>query len=124
MIFASDDRGQTGEQLTARPRALTQSTLSIWDGHDEAVSVSNSNVTAQGLNREANRIIMTQEYNILPILPRDSDPLMFWRAKDNEGHFTPLVKVVMKFLCIPATSVPCSGGNLVSNYYLVFDKLK
>ena len=98
---------------------MTQSTLSIWDGHDEAVSVSNSNVTAQGMNREANRIIMTQEYNILPILPWDSDPLMLWRAKDNEGHFTPLVKVVMKFLCIPATSVPCeqlfsSAGELVS----------
>ena len=46
MVFTSDDRGQTGGQLSAPSRASTQSTLSIWDGHDEAVSVSNSKVTA------------------------------------------------------------------------------
>jgi len=116
MVFTSDERGKTSGQSTA---PSIQTTSSIWNGHDEAVSVSNSKITAKGPSREANRIIMTEEYNILPMLPRESDPLTFWREKQEEGHFLPMVKVVIKFLCIPATSVPSeqlfsSAGELIS----------
>jgi hypothetical protein len=41
---------------------------------------------------------MTEEYNIFPVLPRESDPLNFWRGKPQEGHFLPMVKVVTRFL--------------------------
>ena len=63
--------------------------------------------------------MMTEEYNILPVLPRELDPLNFWRGKPEEGHFLQTVKVVTKFLCIPETSVPgeqlfSSAGKLIS----------
>ncbi|XP_060602039.1 E3 SUMO-protein ligase ZBED1-like [Ruditapes philippinarum] len=45
-----------------------------------------------------------QQYKECPPVPLDVNPLQWW--KDNEHKFPLLARVVKKYLCIPATSVP------------------
>jgi hypothetical protein len=58
-----------------------------------------------------------QQYRECPPVPLDVNPLQWW--KENETKFPRLARVVKKYLCIPATSVPServfsTAGDILS----------
>ncbi|KAK4037478.1 hypothetical protein OUZ56_029511 [Daphnia magna] len=80
--FSIQRRGKDSQQLAAQ--SMQQNKSSIWEGQDEAFAMSNANITAQGPNKEANRIILMEEYNILPLQPRNSELIRLasmWQKK-------------------------------------------
>ncbi|KZS13406.1 Uncharacterized protein APZ42_021473 [Daphnia magna] len=74
--------------------------------HDNRISQLNLNQGGQGRSASANYIIITNEYKKLPLLPWSKDPLEAWRSKQKDGILLPMIPVVKKYACIPATSVP------------------
>lgn len=57
-------------------------------------------------NATANALVLVADYKEKPYLERCKDPLNWWRSKNRNGVVVPLKKLVKKFLCITATSVP------------------
>ena len=62
--------------------------------------------------------IIINEYKKLPHLSWTKDPLEAWRLKQKDGVLLPMIPVVKKYACIPATSVPSeqlfsAAGDLV-----------
>ena len=81
-------------------------TTSIWSIHDNAIAATNLR-RAGGVNRAANRVVVMSSYMDLPFAPREYDPLVWWKEKKSESVLNIFLPIVQKFLCIPATSVPC-----------------
>lgn len=73
---------------------------SIWDEFDEAVSHLRGK---QDPTAEAT--VEIDKYLNEPYLPRTSDPLKWWEAR--KYTYPNVHSMVLKRLCIPATSVPC-----------------
>jgi hypothetical protein len=72
--------------------------------HKETVRKANAQKRG-GENSEVNNILVIKEYNDWPLL--DSvDPIQWWKNRQSDGVMLPVVKVVKKYFCIPATSVP------------------
>ena len=121
MAFTQRPSQDSNNNSLPTTNLTTSGHQSIWGDHDNSVEAANAARNGQGQNREANRIIVIAEYNDLPLLYRAAEPLSFWKAKRNQGLLLPLIKVVHKFMCIPATSVPSEqlfskAGELISEH--------
>lgn len=78
----------------------------------------NATIQDTGSNT-ANGIVLIRDWNKLPVVEMDTDPLMYWREKREAGVLVHLMPVVKKFLSVPATSVPSEqlfskAGELIS----------
>lgn len=71
----------------------------IWESFDRQVQSLQVNPTPQ-----ANLTAAFEHYKDMPYEPRTSNPLLFW--KKNELLFPELKNLSLKYLCVPATSVP------------------
>lgn len=92
---------QTNEVVVTQTQQLEQVTAkpSIWDHFEQKKS---NFITTSGSSSE--NIITLRQYLELPLLPRTSNPLLYWKSmKTNNPH---LYKLYLKYSCIPATSVP------------------
>lgn len=103
----------------SRDGARTQRASSIWDSHENTVTNLNASRQGSGPSRSANAILLISQYNDLPFASRESDPLNWWITRKSEGTLVPLLPVIQKFFCIPATSVPSEqlfskAGELIS----------
>lgn len=83
------------------------------------MSTNNSNRRVAGPNQTANGIVLMNLYNELPFADLNTNPLEWWRAKDVDGTFRPLIPVIKKFFSVPATSAPSEqlfskAGELIS----------
>ncbi|KZS04907.1 Uncharacterized protein APZ42_032035 [Daphnia magna] len=74
--------------------------------YDNRISQLNLNRSGRGRSASANYIIITSEYKKLPLLPSSKNTLKAWRSKQKDGILLPMIPVVKKYACIPATSVP------------------
>ena len=77
----------------------------IWERQRAIMERHNTSVTTTGSNL-ADGIVLIKEYNTLPMVDMSSDPLSYWKSRNEEGILPGLFPVVKKFLCVPATSVP------------------
>ena len=74
--------------------------FSIWDFFDQKISHVQTVITPT-----TSLILTVRQYTELPYISRNCDPLSFW--KDKKSTFPELYELHAKYLCIPATSVPC-----------------
>ncbi|XP_011408502.2 PREDICTED: zinc finger BED domain-containing protein 1-like [Amphimedon queenslandica] len=100
---------ETTEATENSSEACTQS---LWDSFDKQAVESTAHRTA---GTEA--IIEVRRYFEEPIIPRSSNPLLWW--KENQHRFPRLMQIAKKYLCIPGSSVPSErlfskAGQLVS----------
>lgn len=85
---------------------------SIWDDHDKEVSENNA-AKKGSLSKTTTALIAIKEYRLQDIASRDTNPLVWWKEKENcNPLLKPLVPVMKKFLTITATS--CSSEELFS----------
>ena len=97
-----------------------RSSSSLWSSHDENVAATNAARGGNGANREANKIVLLTDYQDLPIVSRDVEPLEWWATKKKDGFLVPFIDLVRKFMCVPATSVASeqlfsAAGELISD---------
>ncbi|XP_015795478.1 zinc finger BED domain-containing protein 4-like isoform X1 [Tetranychus urticae] len=97
---------------------LTQTTVvpvecdSLWELHEKRVQQLSNDSDGSGLN------IGLKHYLKMVNLPRDADPLEFWRKNKENWH--ELHNLAIKYLTTPATSVPCErlfscAGNTITD---------
>lgn len=91
---------ETLEPATATTSGATTS-FNIWSDFDNEVE----KLIVKTENSHALALIEVEKYLQMPLLPRASDPLKWW--KENKHIFPSLYKIMETRLCIPATSVPC-----------------
>lgn len=72
----------------------------LWDEFDEKV-----HQLAAVSNPKAAAIVEVDKFLAEPLLKRTLNPLEWWNQR--RGVYPRLYKLVLKRLCIPATSVPC-----------------
>ena len=72
---------------------------SIWNEFDEN---SNSQIV---LHRRTSSQKELDNYLAEPLLHRKDDPLEWWKLQKN--NFPNMYKIMLRTLCIPASSVPC-----------------
>ncbi|XP_030009081.1 zinc finger BED domain-containing protein 4-like [Sphaeramia orbicularis] len=82
------------------PSSSSTADNSLWDMFDQKVK---SKTTTRSIT--ADTTIEVGKYLQEPFIPRSADPLAYW--KERAVVFPHLHKLSKKFLCIPATSVPC-----------------
>ncbi|XP_073995761.1 E3 SUMO-protein ligase ZBED1-like [Rhodnius prolixus] len=78
----------------------TTSTSSLWREFDAKIKTLNAKQTPVSAS-----IIELDKYLAEPFLNREANPLDWWRER--KDLYPRLYDVVLKRLCIPATSVPC-----------------
>ena len=85
---------------------FARSNHSIWDGHD--LSVCEANAAKKGeATKKTKGLVSTNNYLTQDIMPRETDPLLWWKEKAAcNPLLLPLIPVVKKFSSIPATSCP------------------
>ena len=71
----------------------------LWQAFDARVA-DRANAM-QGMN---DKLFESRQYFEEHVIPREEDPLEWWCA--NSKHYPSLAKLVLKYLCITATSVP------------------
>lgn len=76
-----------------------QKIRNLWEHFDAKLSERTSNQTSL-----ASAIIMVKQYNDEEYLDRKDDPIAYWEKR--KLIMPVLYKLAMKYLCIPATSVP------------------
>lgn len=87
-------------QTTPAEPTCTSSGSSIWEDFDERVR------KVQGTHDPGSAaIVELDKYISETYLARNNDPLVWWDAR--KLIYPTLYKIVLKRLCIPATSVPC-----------------
>ena len=109
------------EQDTPLPPPTAVAGDDLWDSHDRRIREQNAILTRQGGNATANRFACITDYNNMPYPTRDVSHLVWWKNRKEEGKLLPLLQVVNKFGCIPATSVPSeclfsNAGELVDEH--------
>ncbi|XP_029991479.1 zinc finger BED domain-containing protein 1-like [Sphaeramia orbicularis] len=82
------------------PSSSSTADNSLWDMFDQKVK---NKTTTRSITADAT--IEVGKYLQEPFIPRSADPLAYW--KERAVVFPHLHKLSNKFLCIPATSVPC-----------------
>ncbi|XP_029980223.1 zinc finger BED domain-containing protein 4-like [Sphaeramia orbicularis] len=82
------------------PSSSSTADNSLWDMFDQKVK---NKTTTRSITADAT--IEVGKYLQEPFIPRSADPLAYW--KERAVVFPHLHKLSKKFLCIPATSVPC-----------------
>lgn len=96
---------QNAPQPRDRPSLIDSQQTNIFKQlHTETVKQKNLERRG-GENTAVSNILLIKEYNDWPLL-EDVDPLKWWRQRLGDGVMIPLVNVVKKIFCIPATSVP------------------
>lgn len=102
-------QGKQAHQPTAEPQA--KKPRSAWDILESSESEDDEKRQEESAEEELRRFVA------LDCLPRNADPLLFWKLK--EDHFRRLSKVAKSLLCIPATSTPAerifSAGGVVAS---------
>jgi hypothetical protein len=114
--------GKSSTNIQSSAEAVpSTSEKSIFESfHERLVSHENASMTGQNSNTAASIIINMKEYLSQPYMGWSCDPLEYWKAKQFDGSLLPFVKVVQKFFCIPATSVPSEAvfsatGDLIND---------
>lgn len=97
--ISSANIAEREDHTSSMPPLPKKSRSSIWDSFDKKMSevLINTNPTAGG-------IIEVDKYLEEPILPRHMDPLKWWLKK--KDAYPRLFEIVLRRLCISATSVP------------------
>jgi hypothetical protein len=111
------------QSLTDLPCPISLNQLStpeddIHKVHDSFVDQLNAARQGQGNNSSANALMVLEDYKKRPLQHWKDDPVKFWNEKKKEGVLLPLVPIALKYLCVPATSVPSEelfscAGDLV-----------
>lgn len=107
-IMSSSSRTESGldigkpEEEARLPLPPLTPSSSIWNDFDESVSRLQGH---QVQDAKALAIIEADKYLAEPLLPRNLDPLVWW--DERKRIFPNLYQLVLKRLCIQATSVPC-----------------
>lgn len=86
--------------VETKAQAQTSSKSSVWDEFDEAVN----NLQAK-YDPSAAAIVEFDKYLAEMHLSRTNDPLVWWESR--KQMYPLLYDIMLKRLCIPATSVPC-----------------
>ncbi len=71
-----------------------------------------------GENSTVNTVLIIKEYNDWPLVD-GVDPHQWWKNRQSDGVMLPVVQIVKRYFCIPATSVPseqmfCKAGLIIS----------
>ncbi|XP_060847297.1 E3 SUMO-protein ligase ZBED1-like [Rhopalosiphum padi] len=114
-IYSNNDDENIGNNISetpASPIVTRESLNSLWEHFDSKLSqvrsVSRPDISAT---------LMVRQYLELPHLQRGKNCLDFW--KQHKHTFPELYKLQLKYLCIPATSVPServfSKAGLLTN---------
>ena len=86
-------------------------TPSIWDSHNEQLT--------EGIHNESDIAILELKiYLSEPVLPKDSNPLHYWR----DSNLHSLKQIAFKHLSVVATSVP--SERLFSKTGIIMSKLR
>lgn len=89
------------ESSLSSQREVTKKTSSeIWTKFDNDASILKAD-----RNPRAAAIVEVDKFLSEPLLDRECDPLTWWEQRKNV--YPHLFKIVLKKLCIPASSVPC-----------------
>lgn len=91
------------------PAAVSSS--SLWAEFDESVKKFSGE-----LNPQIAGIIELDKYLGEPLLPRQMDPLIWWN--DRKAVYPLLYELMLRRLCVPATSVPCERVFSKAGYTL------
>lgn len=86
--------------VTNPARQHRQAHDSLWGSHDEVLVVNSGRGSTA-----AESIMALQLFNRESVVPRKTDPLKWWNSR-NMGSQKYLYEVAMKFMSVPATSVP------------------
>ena len=121
VVRVSNSNRSAGGELSVAPRLsdhLATTHQSIWTAHDSSISSLNA-TRGNGPSATANVIILLDEYQNVPFQDRNVDPLNWWKSKTKDGELVQFKKLVQKYHCIPATSVPSEqlfskAGELIS----------
>lgn len=101
IMCANNDINNT--EINTSQSTITPSTSntnnSIWDYFDNKVSQVQSSSSPSTTST-----LIIRQYLEMPLLDRKKNPLHFWKRHKNT--FPELYKMQLKYLCIPATSVP------------------
>ena len=79
----------------------------IWESLDNEIRTTQTTDTI-----EISVAAEVSKYLRMPNLPRNSDPLKWWR-ETGQFLYPNLWIVAKKYLCIPATSVPSERGTYI-----------
>ena len=99
-LLAAESRSEDTSTIAVPAMQSYQNQASLWGSHDEVLIVN-----AGHASTAAEYIMALQTFNREPIVSRETCPLKWWksRAMGSQKH---LYEVAMKFMSVPATSVP------------------
>ena len=112
-VFASEG-GETVTDLSSpAPETEASPGTSLWEAFD---TQAKSQITTQ--NPTAVAIMEVHNYVAEPVMDRKTNPFGYWET--NKGKFPRLSKVILKYGCLVATSVPSERvfsktGELISH---------
>lgn len=99
-LHAKEKKGALSDKIEVSSTQDTSNPSKIWAKFDRETMA----LTAKQ-NPRAASIVEVDKYLAEPLLPRLSDPLIWWEHR--KSVYPNLYKVAMRRLCIPASSVPC-----------------
>jgi hypothetical protein len=99
-LLAAESRSEDTSTTTVSAMQSFQNPVSLWGSHDEVLIVNAGHASIA-----AEYIMGLQTFNREQIVPRETCPLKLWkyRALGSQKH---LYEVAIKFMSVPATSVP------------------
>lgn len=99
MINVNNEQNTETDNIPSTSTESTGSTISLWDHFDNKVSQVQATT-----NPHTTSTLIIRQYLEMPLLDRKKNPLNFWNQHKNT--FPELYKMQLKYLCVPATSVP------------------
>ncbi len=110
----------TRENLPSNvPSQISLSPASIFKNLHKETARKTNEQRRGGENSTVNNILIIKEYNDWPLLD-GVDPLQWWKNRQSDGVMLPVVQIVKRYFCIPATSVP--SENFFSKAGLIISK--